>query len=78
MPLFIINKMLKGVLYYKMENATVALGPTIRQWGQALFKQGMGMQGASAHEDSLVPSLRCVPVSESKYPRLLDVPYLIN
>ena len=76
--MFIINKMLKGVLYYKMENATVALGPTIRQWGQALFKQGMGMQGASAHEDSLVPSLRCVPVSESKYPRLLDVPYLIN
>ena len=35
--------MLKGVLYYKMENATVSLGPIIRQWGQALFKQGMGM-----------------------------------
>jgi len=65
--------MLKGVLYYKMEHATAQLGPAIRQWGQALFRQGMGLQGASAHEDSLVPSLRCVPISDSKYPKLLEV-----
>jgi len=25
--------MLKGVLYYKLENATVSLGPVMRQWG---------------------------------------------
>lgn len=65
--------MLKGVLYFKLENATVSLGPIFRQWGQQLFRQGMAMQGVSAHEDTLVPSLRCVPVSESKYPKLLDV-----
>ncbi len=65
--------MLKGILYYKLENATIGLGPAIRSLGQSLFRQGMALQGASAHEDTLVPSLRCVPVSASKYPKLLDV-----
>lgn len=64
--------MLKGVLFYKLENLTISVGPAFRAWGQNLFRQGMAMQGASAHEDRLVPSLRCVPVSESKYPKLLD------
>lgn len=32
----------------------------------------MAAQGAAAHEDTLVPSLRCVPISASKFPRLLD------
>lgn len=29
----------------------------------------MALQGASAHEDTMQPSLRCVPISNSKYPR---------
>ena len=33
----------------------------------------MAAQGASAHEDTMQPSLRCVPISDSKYPKLLDV-----
>ena len=33
----------------------------------------MASQGAMGHEDTRVPSLRCVPISDSKYPRLLDV-----
>lgn len=65
--------MLKGVLFYKLENAAFALGPSIRALGQTLFRQGMTLQGASAHEDRIVPSLRCVPISESKYPKLLSV-----
>lgn len=28
------TNMLKGVLYYKLENATVSMGPAIRSWGQ--------------------------------------------
>jgi len=32
----------------------------------------MAAQGVAAHEDTLVPSLRCVPISASKFPRLLD------
>ena len=30
------------------------------------------MQGDMANEERLVPSLRCVPISDSKYPKLLD------
>lgn len=37
-----------------------------------MFRQGMTLQGPSAHEDTLVPSLRCVATSPSKYPKLLD------
>lgn len=32
----------------------------------------MAAQGAMAHCDTVVPSLRCVPISASKFPRLLD------
>lgn len=65
--------MLKGVLYYRFESLTTSMGPLFRNWGQSLFRNGLAMQGASAHEDRIVPSLRCVPISASKYPKLLDV-----
>ena len=65
--------MFKGALYYKLENMTVGFAPTLRRWGQNLFRSGMVNQGAAGHEDTLVPSLRCVPISNSKFPRLLDV-----
>ena len=65
--------MFKGTLYYSLENMKIGLAPSLRKWGQNLFRQGMANQGAMAHEDTLVPSLRCVPVSASKFPRLLDV-----
>ena len=65
--------MFKGVLYYKLENSFVSLGPKLRSAGQSLFRAGMASQGAMGHEDTRVPSLRCVPISDSKYPRLLDV-----
>jgi len=28
------------------------------------------------HDDRLVPSLRCVPISDSKYPKLLDADWV--
>lgn len=66
--------MFKGVLYFKLESVTARiLGPFFRSTGQSLFRQGMASQGALAHQDRLVPSLRCVPISDAKYPRLLDV-----
>jgi hypothetical protein len=65
--------MLKGILFYKLENATISMGPAFRALGQQLFRQGMSLQGASAHEDTLVPSLRCVPISSTKFPKLLEV-----
>ena len=33
----------------------------------------MANQAAMAHEDKIQPSLRCVAISASKFPRLLDV-----
>ena len=65
--------MFKGALYYKLENMTVGMGPNLRRWGQNMLRAGMANQGAMAHEDTIQPSLRCVPISASKFPRLLDV-----
>ncbi len=66
--------MLKGVLYFKLETLTArVLGPMFRRTGQSLFRQGLAMQGECGHEDRLVPSTRCIPISDAKYPRLLDV-----
>ena len=68
--------MLKGLLYYKLENVAFAAGPHIRNWGQTLFKAGNANQGPSASVDRMVPSLRCVPTSAGVYPKLLDVSLL--
>ena len=66
--------MLKGVLYFKLESFTArVLGPFFRRTGQQVYRSGVAFQGALGHEDRLVPSLRCVPISDSKFPRMLDV-----
>ena len=65
--------MIRGLAFYKLENFSVSMGPTVRAWGQSMFRAGMAAQGAMAHEDSMQPSLRCVPISDAKYPKLLDV-----
>jgi hypothetical protein len=66
--------MFKGVLYFKLETLTSrVLAPIFRRTGQSLYRQGVAFQGDLGHEDRLVPSLRCVPTSDAKYPRLLDV-----
>jgi hypothetical protein len=44
---------IKGALYYKMENATVAFGPKLRKIGQQIYKQGLALQGEMAHEDTM-------------------------
>ena len=62
---------LKGHLFYKLENLQHKLGPAIRKKGQELFAQGMALQGEAAHTDTMQPSLRCVPISNSKYPKSL-------
>jgi gamma-carbonic anhydrase len=63
--------MLRGVVYFQLENWASALGPKLRSVGQNLFRSGVAMQGAMGHEDYRVPSMRCIPISDSKFPRLL-------
>ncbi len=67
--------MLKGVIYFKLENFTArVLGPFLRNTGQQVFHRGVQFQGQMGfHQDRLVPSLRCIPISDAKYPKLLDV-----
>jgi len=66
--------MFKGVLYFKLETLTArVLGPMFRRAGQSMYRSGVAFQGEFGHEDRLVPSTRCVPISDSKYPKLLDV-----
>ena len=65
--------MLKGVLFWRFEGISQAIGPQLRKWGQSLFQSGMANQGAMAHADRIVPSLRCVPTAAGVYPKLLAV-----
>jgi hypothetical protein len=66
--------MFKGVLYYKLESLSArVLAPLFRRTGQSVYRQGVAFQGQLGHEDRIVPSLRCVPISDAKFPRLLDV-----
>ena len=39
--IIIIIKMFKGALYYKLENMTIGLAPSLRRWGQQLYRSGM-------------------------------------
>ena len=48
------------------------MGPSLRRIGQNLFRKGVAMQGNAGCDDAVQPSLRCIPISESKYPKLLD------
>ena len=65
--------MIKRILFYEMENVAVSkIGPYLRKQGQRIFRKGVKSQGAAGHEDYLVPSLRSVPISASKYPRVLS------
>jgi len=34
------------------------------------------MQGEMGHTDTLVPSLRCVPISNAKFPKTLDADFV--
>jgi len=36
----------------------------------------MALQGPYGHQDSLVPSLRCIPVSNTLYPKTLDADFV--
>lgn len=66
----------KGHLFYKLENLTHKLGPVLRKQGQSLFNQGMALQGEAAHTDTMQPSLRCIPISNSKYPKSLEADWV--
>lgn len=66
--------MLKHILFFKLENLSArVVGPMLRRTGQNLFFRGTEMQGDAHNNDRLVPSMRCVPISDAKYPKLLDV-----
>lgn len=66
--------MLKGILFYKLENLTTkVIGPFFRRTGQAMYNYGNTLQEDLANNDRLVPSMRCIPISNSKFPKLLDV-----
>lgn len=68
--------MLRGVLYFKIDKLYASLAPTFRGMGQNLFRQGLAMQGDSAHEDRIVPSMRCIPISDAKYPKVLGADWV--
>ncbi len=71
--------MLKSILFYKFEVLSArVLAPILRSTGQSIYRRGVAMQGEFANEDRLVPSLRCIPISDAKYPKLLDVTFSIS
>jgi carbonic anhydrase/acetyltransferase-like protein (isoleucine patch superfamily) len=66
----------KGALFYKLDSIFYNLGPRVRKVGQDLFNYGNKLQGSMGHRDTMVPSLRCVPISNSKYPKSLDADWV--
>ena len=65
-----------GSLFWRLENVTFKTGPSLRRLGRNWFAQGMELQGTAAHTDTMQPSLRCIPISSSKYPRALDADWV--
>lgn len=65
--------MIKGLLFWRFETIQQTLAPKLRAIGQNMFRAGMANQGAMAHSDRIVPSLRCVPTAAGVYPKLLAV-----
>ena len=69
--------MFKRILYHKLEKLTVnSIGPSIRKWGQVLFKTGTEYCGDDQHTDKLVKSLRCVPLNNKVFPKLLTADWV--
>lgn len=69
--------MLKRVLFHKMDKATVTtLGPMLRRWGQSVFNTGVNYCGEDCHKDQLVRSLRCVPLNNKVFPKLLSADWV--
>ena len=69
--------MFKRVLFHKLEKFTVqTLGPTIRKWGQQIYKTGTEFTGDDQPHDELVKSLRCVPISNKVFPKLLSADWI--
>ncbi len=65
--------MFRGYFFTKLENTTVKyIAPLFRTVGQSLYDSGTAIGGRYLSNDRLVPSLRCVPISGSKFPRTLD------
>lgn len=64
--------MIRGLLYYKLEHFTVKTwSPFLRRTGQNMFRKGQQLVNYEHQDDRLAPSLRVVPISDSKYPKLL-------
>ena len=69
--------MLSWVLFYKMDNFVVtSLAPLLWGWGQQLYRQGIDLQGEFANPDKLQPSMRCIPLSNTIYPKLLEADWV--
>ena len=69
--------MLKRVLYHKLERFTVtSWAPRLRRWGQGLFATGTEYCGDDQHTDRLVKSLRCIPLNNKVYPKLLTADWV--
>ena len=76
--IILLEKMLKGLLFWRMESISQQIAPKLRAVGQQMFRSGMENQGAMAHSDRIVPSLRCVPTAAGVYPKLLSVCVIVS
>lgn len=69
--------MLKRVLFHKLERFTVqTFAPTLRRWGQQIYRAGTEYTGDNQHHDELVKSLRWVPINNKVFPKLLSADWI--
>lgn len=69
--------MFKRVFFYRLDRImTGKVGPKLRALGQSYYKKGMELQGEHAHEDTIVPSMRSIPLSDTVYPKMLEADWV--
>ncbi|CAI2373490.1 unnamed protein product [Moneuplotes crassus] len=69
--------MFRRIIFHRLERFTLGtIAPTFRNLGQNLFKTGSQICGPDSHSDQLVRSMRCVPINNTVYPKLLTADWV--
>lgn len=69
--------MLGRFIYHQIDKFCVTkAGPQLRKWGQGIFNTGLDYCGDNHHRDPLRKSLRCIPLNNKVFPKLLTADWV--
>ncbi len=69
--------MFRRIIFHRLEKFTLgSIAPGIRRAGQSFFNSGVEVTGDNGVHDDLVKSMRCVPLNNTIYPKLLTADWI--